>query len=221
MATDVRATGLYSLSPVILGFFGTGMMVERLKHEGTSHSSSDLLKICVKMGASWSAQVLGRLVTHHLGLVLSFFCSFWRSGARHLLLSAVQVWGRGGMLEVLMVVWRGVQGGCGVFVQTCSRTHSDRLPVVDSPECCGMVSCNWWCLSCLSTLKQNHWNIICSLACQNNSSLPLWSPFTVCIWPVYTRLCPPFCKHLLWPDGAVWVLQWTMVCRCCRLNESW
>ncbi len=32
------------------------MMVERLKHKGTSHSSSDLLKICVKMGASWSAQ---------------------------------------------------------------------------------------------------------------------------------------------------------------------
>ncbi len=27
-----------------------GMMVGRLKHEGTSHSSSDLLKICVKMG---------------------------------------------------------------------------------------------------------------------------------------------------------------------------
>ncbi len=34
------------------------MMVECLKHEGTSHSSSDLLKICVKMGASWSAQDL-------------------------------------------------------------------------------------------------------------------------------------------------------------------
>ncbi len=33
-----------------------GMMVEHLKHEGISHSSSDLLKICVKMGASWSAQ---------------------------------------------------------------------------------------------------------------------------------------------------------------------
>ncbi len=31
-------------------------MVERLKHEGTSHSSSDLLKIFVKIGASWSAQ---------------------------------------------------------------------------------------------------------------------------------------------------------------------
>ncbi len=33
-----------------------GMMVERLKPEGTSYSSSDLLKIFVKMGASWSAQ---------------------------------------------------------------------------------------------------------------------------------------------------------------------
>ncbi len=32
------------------------MMVERLKHEGTSRSSSDLLKIFVKMGASLSAQ---------------------------------------------------------------------------------------------------------------------------------------------------------------------
>ncbi len=31
------------------------MGVERLKHEGTSHSSSDLLTIFVKMGASWSA----------------------------------------------------------------------------------------------------------------------------------------------------------------------
>ncbi len=32
------------------------MMVEHLKQQGTSHSSRDLLKICVKMGASWSAQ---------------------------------------------------------------------------------------------------------------------------------------------------------------------
>ncbi len=31
------------------------MMVERLKHKGTSHSSSDLLKIFVKIGDSWSA----------------------------------------------------------------------------------------------------------------------------------------------------------------------
>ncbi len=31
--------------------------MERLKHEGNLHSSSDLLKIFVKMGAGWSAQV--------------------------------------------------------------------------------------------------------------------------------------------------------------------
>ncbi len=38
----------------------------------------------------------------------------------------------------------GVAGGMNVFFfQTCNRTHSDRLPVVDSPECWGMVSCNW------------------------------------------------------------------------------
>ncbi len=34
------------------------MMVKNLKHEGTLRSSSDLLKIFVEMGASWSAQVL-------------------------------------------------------------------------------------------------------------------------------------------------------------------
>ncbi len=32
------------------------MMVEHLKNEGSSHSSSNMLKIFVKMGASWSAQ---------------------------------------------------------------------------------------------------------------------------------------------------------------------
>ncbi|MEQ2248541.1 hypothetical protein ILYODFUR_020048 [Ilyodon furcidens] len=41
--------------PVMVGFLGTGMMVKRLKQEGTSHSSSDLLKISVKMGASWQS----------------------------------------------------------------------------------------------------------------------------------------------------------------------
>ncbi len=43
---------------MIFGFLGTGMMVERLKQEGTSHSSSDLLKINVKMDDSWTAQAL-------------------------------------------------------------------------------------------------------------------------------------------------------------------
>ncbi len=42
----------------MLGFFGTGMMVKHLKHWGTYHSTSDLLKMFVKMGASWTAQVL-------------------------------------------------------------------------------------------------------------------------------------------------------------------
>ncbi len=36
------------------------MMVERLKQQGTSHSSRDLFEICVKMGASWSAQTFSQ-----------------------------------------------------------------------------------------------------------------------------------------------------------------
>ncbi len=117
------------------------------------------------------------------------------------------------------LVWgeRGVAGGvngCVVFFQTCSRTHSDHLPVVDSPQCWGMVSCSWLSLSDLSTLS--HWKRIGSLAYRNNSSLLLWSRFPVCIRPVYTIFYPPSCKHLLWLDGAFWVLQWTTVCHCCR-----
>ncbi len=73
-----------------------------------------------------------------------------------------------------MVVWRGVHGGCGVFFfQICNRTRSDCLPVVDSPQCWGMVSCTWRCLSYLSTLKQNCCKRIGSLAYWNNSSLIL------------------------------------------------
>ncbi len=40
-----------------------------------------------------------------------------------------------------MVVWRGVQGGCGVIFQNDNKTCSSRLPVVDTPQCWGMVSC--------------------------------------------------------------------------------
>ncbi len=54
-----------------------------------------------------------------------------------------------------MVVWRNVQGGCGCFFQTCSRTHLDRLPVFDTPQCWGMVS-SWLSLSDLSTLIRSH-----------------------------------------------------------------
>ncbi len=67
--------------------------------------------------------------TNNLGLVL-FLC-FGRPGTYRIRCSELQVWGRGGLLEVLMVVWRGVQSGCGVFFQTCSRTHSDCLSVAD------------------------------------------------------------------------------------------
>ena len=42
----------------MVGFLGTGMMVELLKHEGSSHSSRDLLNICVYIGASCEAQTL-------------------------------------------------------------------------------------------------------------------------------------------------------------------
>ncbi len=75
--------------------------------------------------------------------------------------------GEGGCWRCFVVVWRGVQGGCGVFFQTCSRTRSDHLPVVDSPQCWRMVSCSWWSLSDLSTLMLSHWNRIVSLFFQN------------------------------------------------------
>ncbi len=50
--------------------------MEHLKHEGTSHSSSDLLKICVKMEPAGQHRISDRLVSHRLGLVPSFSCSF-------------------------------------------------------------------------------------------------------------------------------------------------
>ncbi len=41
---------------MILGYLGTGMIVEHLMQEGTSHNSSDLLKN--QMDDSWTAQAL-------------------------------------------------------------------------------------------------------------------------------------------------------------------
>ncbi len=148
-----------------------------------------------------------KLVWHRLGLVFFSFSASERPSTIHFHWSELQV-----LLEVLMVVWRDVQVECGMFFFffICNRTHSV-LPIVDSPQCWGMVSCNWWCLSYLSTLKQNHWKRIGSLAYRNKSSLLLWSPLPVCIWSVYTILYPPSCKHLLWPDEEFCSEPWFVI----------
>ncbi len=60
------------------------MMLERLRHEGTSHSSSDLLKTCVKMGASWSAQIFRQASDTPSGpgaFLLLFFLKTWRTSS--------------------------------------------------------------------------------------------------------------------------------------------
>ncbi len=60
------------------------MMVEHLKHEGTLHSSSYLLKIFVKMGASWSAQVLrqaGHTLSGPGAFLLLFSLKTWRTSS--------------------------------------------------------------------------------------------------------------------------------------------
>ncbi len=86
------------------------MMVEHLKYEGTLHSSRDLLKIFVKTGASWSVQDFRQVGVTPSG---AFFPFLLQEDLAHLVFAdlKLQVWGRGGLLEVLMVVWRGVQGG--------------------------------------------------------------------------------------------------------------
>ncbi len=60
------------------------MMEERLKQEGTSHNSRDLLKICEKMGASWSAQVFRQACVTPSGpgaFLLLFFLKTWRTSS--------------------------------------------------------------------------------------------------------------------------------------------
>ncbi len=99
------------------------MMVEHLKHEGTSHSSSDLLKICVKMGASWSAQVFRKAGDTPSGpgaFLLFFFLKTWCTSSSNICSTGVGE--------------RGVAGGVNGVFQTRSRTHSAHLPVVYSPQ---------------------------------------------------------------------------------------
>ncbi len=42
-----------------------------------------------------------------------------------------------------MVCGEVSRAGVGWFFEICNRTHSDCLPVVDSPQCWGIVSCSW------------------------------------------------------------------------------
>ncbi len=60
------------------------MMVDHLKHIGTSHSSSDLLKIFVKIRASWSAQDFRQTGVTQFGpgdFFLSCFRKTWRTSS--------------------------------------------------------------------------------------------------------------------------------------------
>ncbi len=56
-----------------------GVMVERLTHEGTLHSSNDLLKLFVKMGASWSAQDFKQAGVTPSGPGAFFRFCFWKT----------------------------------------------------------------------------------------------------------------------------------------------
>ncbi len=88
------------------------MMVERLKHERTSHSSSDLLKICVKMGASWSAQVFRQAGDTPSGpgdFRLLFFLKTWHTSSS--------------FICSIGVGERGVAGGVNGVFSNRNRTH--------------------------------------------------------------------------------------------------
>ncbi len=97
--------------------------MERFKHEGTSHSSSDLLKIFVKMGAGWSAQVLRQAGDTSSGpgaFLLLFFLKIWHMSFS-LIFSAgvgerVFAGGVDGCVE-------RCSGRCGVFYQIYSKTN--------------------------------------------------------------------------------------------------
>ncbi len=142
-------------------------MVERLKHEGTSDSSSYLLKIFVKMGASWSAQDFRQTGVTQSGPGAFFLFCFWKTWRTSSSLIWIARVGERG------VAWRGVQGGCGVFFQTCSRTRSDQLLILHSAGgWCPVVGDlfqtfpHWY-----TGIYWSHWNRIESLFFQNKKYL--------------------------------------------------
>ncbi len=91
-------------------------MVERLKQQGTSHSSKDLFKICVKMGASWSAQTFRQAGEIPSGpeTFLDFCFLKTRFTSSTQTLNAGRMVGEGGS---------GVAGGVG----ECVKCRSERV----------------------------------------------------------------------------------------------
>ncbi len=98
------------------------MLVEHLKHGGTSHSSSDLLKICVKMGASLSAQVLRQAGdTPCAGaFLLLFSLKTWRMSSS--LIFSVGV-GKRGVAGGVNYCGERCSERCGVYFQIYSKSH--------------------------------------------------------------------------------------------------
>ncbi len=96
-----------------------------MKHEGTLHSSSDLLKIFVKMGASWSAQDFrqaGVTLSGPGAFLLLFFLKTWHKSSS--LICSADVGERG------LQVWI-------VFFQTCIQIACQLLI---------LQSAGGWCL---------------------------------------------------------------------------
>ncbi len=95
--------------------------MERLKQEGTSHSSSDLLKMNGKMGPEDFAYIFFTDLDYRLRTVVG------REG------EGVD----GCVVRWSEWVWGVRPGFC---FQTCSRTRSGLQPVVDWPQCRGVGS---------------------------------------------------------------------------------
>ncbi len=157
-------------------------------------SSSDLLKICVEMGVSTGFQAgwchtvwawcLPSLV--HSEELVDVFFTYLQYKCRC-----------------------GREGGC----RRCEWCFFKPAIKLIQMVCQLLIlhSAGGWCLVTGDDFHTfPHWSsitgrefVLCSLACLNNSSLSLWSPFPVCIWPGYSRLYPPSHKHLLWLSFAV------------------
>lgn len=125
----------------------SSLPMERLKQAGISHCSSVLLEdggqlFSTGVQTGWCHTIWAWCLS---SLVLS-------EDLTHIIFTDLKHRrGRGGLQEVLMVVWRDGQSvctvldgqnGCGEF-QIYSKTHPGLQQVIESPQCRGMVSCSW------------------------------------------------------------------------------